>query len=439
VLQHTFAQARLPKKERVLLPINDPFYVPGVDQWESLPRGTILDKREVTIASLIPGTESEAKAYQMLYFTQDLNEQPQASVTTIIVPKEPRLGRVISVQNAYDSPDPNCAPSYGLQHGAEGWSQQWNQVNLVFLLPYLRRGPVLNIPDFEGNNAAFAVGPQSAYQTLDSIRAAKASSEITGIEEDANYIMFGYSGGALATEWATEFKTEYADDLPIVGAVMGGPPTNISQTYHNVNNGSLAQLNVWAMLGLMNAFPEMDEWMRGDLRKDAYQDKQFLHALTRCSYPSDSLVVDLEYTNISALFTNGDQFLTRFKEDIDRVGIMGQHITKDNNPGYPLAFFYGMRDDVIAPIDDVERLITKWKDEAGVKVDRFPIPGLDHVTALGAGIPWSWGWMNNQFSNVEGLQGDLSTHDDPDLIEDALKCDDQLVLETSHELSHELR
>jgi triacylglycerol lipase len=433
VFQHTFAKPKLPK-DPVLLPINDPFYVPDDPKWESEPRGTILDKREVTIASLIPGAESEAKAYQLLYVTQDLNEKPQASVTTIIVPKRPRMNRVISLQNAYDSPDPSCAPSYGLQYGAEGWSKEWNQMNLAFLLPYLQGGPVLNIPDYEGNNAAFAVGPQSAYQTLDSIRAAIASSEITGIEKGANYIMFGYSGGALATEWATELKREYADDLPIVGAIMGGPPTNISQTYHNVNNRTFSQLNVWAMLGLMNAFPEMDEWMRGDLLKDAYQDKKFLHALTRCSYPSDSLVPDLANTNISALFHHGDEFLTRFKKDIDRVGIMGQHITKDNNPGYPLAFFYGREDDVIAPISDVDRLITKWKDEAGVRVFNYSIPLQDHMTALGPGLLWAWPWMNLRFANVERHNGGLDTHDDLGLVDGELDFDDQLVLESSHEL-----
>lgn len=416
--------------------------MPDNPDWKSKPRGTILDHREITISPLIPGTENLSKAYQLLYVTQDLDEKPQASVTTVIVPKKPRSNRVISLQNAYDSPDPNCAPSYGLRNGAEGWSNNWNKINLGFLLPYLWKGPILNIPDYEGTNAAFAVGPQSAYQTLDSIRAANSSSNITGIEDSANYIMFGYSGGALATEWATEFKKKEANDLPIVGAVMGGPPTDISQTYHNVNKGNLSQLNVWAMLGMMNAFPEMDKWMRRDLRKDAYQDKRFLHGLTRCSYASDTLVPELKGEDISSLFQQGDKFLTEFKEDIDRVGVMGQHITPDNDPGYPLAFFYGGQDKVIKPISAVKRLVKKWENEAGVKVSKKCIPFKNHVTALEPGLPWAWFWMNLRFANAEAGKNGLDIQNDIDLdgvfecggSDEELGFNDQMVLGLRDEL-----
>lgn len=411
--QHTLAKPDPP--ERVLLPIEDSFYVPKDPDWKSKDRGTILDHRKVTVSSVTEDKESLAQAYQLLYVTQDLYKNRQASVTTIVVPKKANSKRVISLQSAYDSPDPNCAPSYGLQYGAEGWSKDWNQVNLGFLLRYLKNGPILNIPDYEGTNAAFAVGPQSAYQTLDSIRAANSSSNITGIEDGANYIMFGYSGGALATEWATEFKKDEADDLPIVGAVMGGPPTNIAKTYHNVNGGNLSQLNVWAMLGMMNAFPKMDEWMRDDLLKDGYQDKRFLHGLTRCSYARDTLVSELKGADISSLFEHGDKFLTEFKEDIDRVGVMGQRITPDNDPGYPLAFFFGGQDNVIRPISDVKNLATKWKEETGVKVYKQCIPFANHVTALAPGLPWAWFWMDCRFSRVEGKRCLGSQEDDLDL------------------------
>lgn len=418
-----------------MLPINDPFYVPpnetewGSD-WKSEELGTILRKREVVIGTILPGSESEAKAYQLLYRTQDLNGKADASVTTIIIPLEPNLNRVISIQNAYDSPDPNCAPSYGLQSGAQGWGRSWNQVNLAFFLPYLRKGAVLNIPDYEGSNAAFAVGPQSAYQTLDSIKAALASSDYTGITDNANVIMFGYSGGALATEWATEFKTEYADDLPIVGAVIGGPPVNIGQTYHSVNGEKLSQLNVWAMLGLMNAFPEMNEYMRNDLKTEGYQDKKFLHALTRCSYPGDTLVPDLEFTNISSLFHGGDAFLDIFEQKITEVGVMGLHITPESDPGYPLVFFYGRKDEVIGPISGVEELITKWKQETNVDVQDWSklMPFQDHATALLTGLPMSWTWMTNRFCAVEKCK------DDVDDVDFGPNMDGQVVFRPSDEL-----
>ncbi|KAJ5581252.1 hypothetical protein N7450_007553 [Penicillium hetheringtonii] len=421
------------------LPIVDPFYLPPDEaeiggDWKLKELGAILRTREVTIGTFLPGTEHEVKAYQLLYRTQDLNKNPDASVTTIIIPEEPNMNRVISFHDAYDSPDPNCAPSYGLQSGAEGWGRSWNQVNLAFILPYLKKGAVLNIPDYEGTNAAFAVGPQSAYQVLDSIKAALDSTETTGITDDAKVIMFGYSGGGLATEWATEFKHDYAKKLPIVGAVIGGPPVDIRETYHAVNGKQLSQLNVWAMLGLMNAFPEINEYMRGDLKTEGYEDKKFLHALSRCSYPEDTLVPNLENTNISAFFHNGDHFLDKFKDNITEVGVMGQHISKKTRPEFPLMFFYGGNDTVIGPRAGVKALINQWKKALlpGMVSDYSNLmPFQDHATALVTGLPISWSWMTKRFEKVDGGGNNANGNDDLDF---QLDGDGQIVMLPSHEL-----
>jgi triacylglycerol lipase len=142
-----------------LLPSEDPLYTPNNDSWSELaPPGTILNSREVTIASLVPGFPSKAKAFQLLYVTRDVHEKPAHTVTTIVVPQEPKFDRLLSFQIAYDSPDINCSPSYGIQFGVDGPAATWNRNQLSYALPYLQQGPVLNIPDYEGSN----VGPQSA-------------------------------------------------------------------------------------------------------------------------------------------------------------------------------------------------------------------------------------------------------------------------------------
>jgi triacylglycerol lipase len=44
-------------------------------------------------------------------------------------------------------------------------------MSLSFVQPFVREdGPTLNTPDYEGWNAAFTVGPQTAYHTIDSLR-----------------------------------------------------------------------------------------------------------------------------------------------------------------------------------------------------------------------------------------------------------------------------
>ncbi|KAJ5715277.1 uncharacterized protein N7483_012458 [Penicillium malachiteum] len=400
------------------LPMDDEFYLPPEDDgaWKLSDTGTILKSREVTIAQLIGQGKSEAKGYQLLYSTKDVNGNPDVTVTTIIVPKYPYRKRVISLQNAYDSPS--------------GYGASWNRLNLAFMAPYVRAGPILNIPDYKGSNAAFAVGPQSGYQTLDSIKAALASTELTGIKEEANVVMFGYPGGALATEWATELKATYAYDLPIIGAVIRVAPTNISQTYLNVDGGPLSDA---ATLGIMNAYPDMNEWMLEDLRTDAYHDKR---------------VFKLQNTSISSFFKSGNSFLDLFKTTLNKIGVMGQHIHKTTNPSYPLAFFYGTEDEVTYPLQSSEDLIAKWKDVGKVKtVCNWPLAGKGHVSALLPGLAKFYPWMRKRFLAVEAGKGDeeiLSCvpepddtpgQDDPTEPEDQQEeVNGQVVLKTSDEL-----
>jgi triacylglycerol lipase len=253
-----------------------------------------------------------------------------------------------------------------------------------------------------------------------------AREEVVEIDKDANVIMVGYSGGGLATEWAIELKASYAQDLPIVGAVIGGAPPNIANVYHNVNEGQFAELDVWAMLGIMNAYPDMDQWMRKDLRTDAYQDRRFLLEKFKCTYEKGTLAETLEGRNISSLFKSGDRFLTKFKPILDEIGIMGQNITEENKPNFPLVFFYGTVDEVTAPIEDTEKLIEKWRG-VGACVFDWPLEGKDHSTALIPGMLRAFPWMNTRFWNVENGRTGKCPHA-------ATGFQGQMVLVPSHEL-----
>jgi len=82
----------LQRKVRPLLPTDDPFYQPPPGFQHAEP-GTVLRSREVELAflGLIP---QPVKATQLLYRTMDLNGQPEATVTTVIVPAELAEGQI---------------------------------------------------------------------------------------------------------------------------------------------------------------------------------------------------------------------------------------------------------------------------------------------------------------------------------------------------------
>ena len=90
--------------------------------------------------------------------------------------------------------------------------------------------------------------------TLDSIRAAFNSSTI---DSDAKVAMLGYSGGAIATEWAAEFAPTYAPDINerLIGAAMGGVLVDPAHNLHYVEGSwDWAGVMAMALVGIARAF-----------------------------------------------------------------------------------------------------------------------------------------------------------------------------------------
>lgn len=158
-------------------PQDDPFYTapPG---FASTAPGTILRSRQVTVKlGPVPVTGLAFTAYQLLYRTNDATDHPVANVTTVIVPREmaPAGGRrLVSVQDAEDSVDPDCAPSYQLQEGQTAPNGDSNgnlAAETSLVMTELARGDDVVIPDAEGPDSEYIVTGMEAHATLDSIRA----------------------------------------------------------------------------------------------------------------------------------------------------------------------------------------------------------------------------------------------------------------------------
>lgn len=91
----------------------------------------------------------------------------------------------------------------------------------------LGRGWYVNVPDYEGPLASFTAGVMSGHATIDSVRAV-LSSGFGLAPNGTRYAMWGYSGGALASEWAAELQVQYASELNFAGAALGGLTPNVT-------------------------------------------------------------------------------------------------------------------------------------------------------------------------------------------------------------------
>jgi alpha-beta hydrolase superfamily lysophospholipase len=247
----------LQHKVRPLLPSDDPFCQPPSGFQHAEP-GTVLRSREVELAflGLIP---QPIKATQLLYRTTDLNDQPEVTVTTVIVPAGLREGQtcpLLSYQCAIDAVSSRCFPSYALRRRAKALGSL-AQVELFMIAAAVAEGWAVSVPDHEGIEGTWGAPYEPGYRVLDGIRAALNSDRI-GLSPSAPIGLWGYSGGGLASAWAAEMCGEYAPELDIVGAVLGSPVGDLGNTFRRLNGKFFAGLPALVVAALAHVYPDLD-------------------------------------------------------------------------------------------------------------------------------------------------------------------------------------
>ena len=209
-----------------VLPSQDPFYTySGKKPLRTIPPGTVLKQRSVQLA-FGAGNSTPIPAEQLLYRTTGQLGQPTVTVTTVLQPTPvPIVPKIVDYLSFYDGLGSQCDPSYTLAGGDPGDSTyaQEAQEEELLISWYLSQGDIVTIPDFEGTHLDWMTGHESGYGALDAIRATEA---YLRIGPDTKVGLSGYSGGAVAADWASELAPGYAPKVNIVGVAEGGIPAN---------------------------------------------------------------------------------------------------------------------------------------------------------------------------------------------------------------------
>ena len=139
-----------------------------------------------------------------------------------------------------------------MQGGNSSYSTAQEEEQII--LSYVAAGDTVVVPDYEGENLDWAAGQESGYGTLDGVRAAEQLLKLPGAASTP-VAMVGYSGGSIATEFASELAPHYSPGLDIVGVAEGGVPVDF---FHNLAyiNGSQQWSGVIpaVLVGLNRAF-----------------------------------------------------------------------------------------------------------------------------------------------------------------------------------------
>ncbi|MGI8920288.1 MAG: lipase family protein [Solirubrobacteraceae bacterium] len=368
-----------------LSPTVDPFYQApaGLD---AVAPGTVLRTRAVTVTlGPVPLSGLLAKAYQLLYRTNGASGRAVPGVTTVLVPNAgaPAGGRqLVSVDDAEDSVDPNCAPSYQLQNGEQGDANLALETGLA--TTELTQGRAIVIPDAEGPQSEYIVTGMEGHAALDSIRAVEHF-PLAGLSGMATKVgLIGYSGGAHVTAAADELAPSYAPELNLVGVAEGGVPVGNEDTVSYINGSIGAGVLMATAIALDRAYPELDLPALLNAKGRAFAQQ----VSTGCA----SSVFAAPFANYDSYTNTPDVFHVPRVERVINLNALGH-----NSPTAPTFVYNGIHDELIwiKPLDD---LVAHYC-QAGARIDYFRDPlGLEHIQGVAnftlLAIPYLTGRFN---------------------------------------------
>jgi hypothetical protein len=396
-------------------PKDDPFYsYAGSTPLASIAPGKVLNTRNIHYRAF--GVPTWLRATQLLYRSTSQTGNPTVNVTSVIQPPDQDdKTKVISYQSAYDSLNQNDEPSYAISGGVTLGGLVPN-VELAVFGPFLADGYTVIVPDTEGQRADFAAGPEYGMNTLDSIRAVFSPSSTVGLPDDATVAMLGYSGGAIATEWAAELAPTYAPDVNarMIGAAMGGLLVDPAHNLHYIE-GSLGWAGVMpmALVGIARAFEKETDFRKylsangaklyDDMQTTSIVDVLFQpkysgltwKKLAKPKYPTpESIPLYVDCVNDLIMGTGGTPTIPLF------IG-QGANGELEGTPGDKKGIRAG---DGVMIAGDVRTLARDYCAKGNKTVWYEEYEDYSHISSLLLWLPNSIAWIKERFAGLPAPQ-----------------------------------
>jgi hypothetical protein len=234
---------------------------------------------------------------------------------------------------------------------------------------------------------------------LDSIRAVLSIGLGLNTTNSPRVALWGYSGGALASEWASELAVQYAPDLwsgPIIGAALGAPPVNITTLMRSVNGTATSGLIPNTLLGLTSQYPDVRKYLVSKLNNNGQYNKTgFLAAEGFTVNESGTAFAGID---INKFFQNDTDILNdpKLLALINREGVMGYY----GVPRWPL-FIYQAIPDEVTKISDTDALVKRYcAVGANILYERNSVGSHfeESTNSYGAAVQWLSDLFNGQYA-----------------------------------------
>ena len=208
-----------------------------------------------------------------------------------------------------------------------------------------------------------------------------------GLSPNASYALWGYSGGALASEWAAELAIQYAPEMTFAGAALGGLTPNATSVIETINGTPYAELIVNGVIGVVSQDSAAQAFLISQLKKTGpYNATGFLAARTQSTSADLGAYAGQD---IFQYFTAGSAVLTNpsFQALANRDSVMGYH----GVPNTPL-YIYKAVGDQISKVADTDQLVDRYcQVGANIVYRRNSIGG--HVAEAVNGAPGAFAFL----------------------------------------------
>jgi hypothetical protein len=283
----------------------------------------------------------------------------------------------MAYQTAEDSLAMTCAPSYRVRTGMEKEEPS--------LFPLLAQGWTVVVSDYEGLESQYTAGIQAGQAVLDGIRAAKSfgPAGLAGARTPVG--LWGYSGGALASAWASELAPGYAPELDIVGISEGGVPPDIDHIAANLDGTAFSGIELAGTVGLSRAYPELATLFNDKGRQMAADIGTQCIEQYASKYPFQKMDTYTTVPNARAL---------PWVQNILALNRLGQR-----TPRAPLYVFHALNDELI-PVADVNALVAGYCAR-GATVDYYQDLASEHISLALTGAPAAVSYLAARFRGVQ--------------------------------------
>lgn len=367
----------------------DPFYTPPDPLPEGQP-GDVIKTEDIPL-SLYP----EARAQKIMYRSTNNQGEPVPVTGLLLTPTAQKAGSdnplVVHTPGTRGLGD-HCAPSKQASLQANPGSPEYS--NLEYR-QFLLKGISVVVTDYVGQGTPdtpqYLVGRPEGQNGLDALRAAQGL-DGSGVSPASRVGVSGYSQGGQASGWTAELQPEYAPELNFVGALVGGPVTDMNgfTAHDNGNITAGAGFTLASLVGLDAANPELDL----ESRLTPKGKEVIEHVKNSC------VLEDIaSYTNIKVSdVTDPDVLLDPAWQEAYAESRLGKE-----KPGAPAYVYHGQADTIV-PYEQGARLYREWCNQ-GANVQFEGQPGVEHLSGIYTGPPKGIAWLSDRLNGVETPKG----------------------------------